>query len=522
MVLFGPFFARFYLGLLPNMFRLTNARVGSAQSIDLGVMRNLNGFLKFGTTRTPKHLVALLTCALCFLAVSGSPAFANNKYASIVVNAYNGKVLYARNADSRRYPASLTKIMTLYLLFEALERGDVSMTTKLVASKAAANVEPTKLGLKPGSTISVEDAIRGMSVKSYNDVAVMVAEKLGGTQSQFAELMTQKAWSMGMKGTKFRNASGLPDKNQYTTARDMATLSLRLYEDFPQYYRYFGLKSFTWKGKTYKSHNKLVRYNADIDGIKTGYIRASGFNVATSMKRSGQRLMAVVMGGKRASSRDAHMRLLLDEQFKRLMKDPGLGLNVAAITKPIQKPTAAQALAAAAGDRTIGVSRQVAAASLSSTDLSIEPRVGSNARPQTDPIGELISAQDIDAPALTTQSIPVDDSQPVALKLARAQAGSQVMLSAKLNDPEAFYGVQIGAYGIKELAVQRLNTAADKAPELLTGVVFAILPVEVESRKIFRARIGPYRENEAEATCALLQKRGLACNTVVQSTWPTS
>jgi len=501
------------------MFRLRVTRVGSAQSIDLGVMRDFDRFMKFGMGRASRHLAFLLVCALCALAWSGTPAYANKKYASIVVNAYNGKVLYARNADSRRYPASLTKMMTMYMLFEALERGDVTMTTKLVTSKAAANVEPSKLGLKPGSTISVEDAIRGMSVKSYNDVAVIVAEKLGGTESKFAEMMTQKAWSMGMKNTKFRNASGLPHKNQYTTARDMVTLSLRVYEDFPQYYRYFGLKSFTWKGKTYRSHNKLVRYNADIDGIKTGYIRASGFNVATSMKRSGQRLVAIVMGGKRASSRDAHMRLLLDEQFKRLMKDPGLGLNVAAITRPIPKPTPAQALAAAAGDRSIGVSRQVASANLASPTLSAEP---ANRTSQPDPIGELISAQDIGGPALVTESIPADDSQPVALKLASSQASNEVKLSAKLNDPEAFYGVQIGAYGIKELAVQRLNTAADKAPELLTGVVFAVLPVEVESRKIFRARIGPYRENEAEATCALLQQRGLACNTVVQSTWPKS
>ena len=277
------------------MFRLMNARVGSALSSDFGVMRDLDRFMKFGMRRTPNHLVIMIFCAFCAVVWSSSPAFANKKYASIVVNAYNGKVLYARNADSRRYPASLTKMMTMYMLFEALERGDVSMTTKLVTSKAAANVEPSKLGLKPGSTISVEDAIRGMSVKSYNDVAVIVAEKLGGTQSKFAEMMTQKAWSMGMKNTKFRNASGLPDKNQYTTARDMATLSLRVYEDFPQYYRYFGLKSFTWKGKTYRSHNKLVRYNSDIDGIKTGYIRASGFNVATSMKRSGQRLIPITI-----------------------------------------------------------------------------------------------------------------------------------------------------------------------------------------------------------------------------------
>ena len=231
--------------------------------------------------------------------------------ASIVVDGNSGAVLETSNPDALRHPASLTKIMTLYLLFERLEAGSISLDTLLKASEHASEQAPTKLGLQAGQMITAEDAIKGMITKSANDAAVVVAENLGGDEGTFAKLMTQKARALGMNRTTYTNASGLPDDNQATTARDQALLGRAIQERFPRYYKYFSTESFVYHGEIMRNHNHLLGSIEGVDGIKTGFTRASGFNLVTSVHRGGHYIVAVVMGGHSSFERDAHMRELI-------------------------------------------------------------------------------------------------------------------------------------------------------------------------------------------------------------------
>ncbi|WP_458526614.1 D-alanyl-D-alanine carboxypeptidase family protein [Onishia taeanensis] len=253
------------------------------------------------------------------LMLLGGVAQADNpRYAGLVADAASGDVVYAENAEARRYPASLTKMMTLYLLFEAIEQGQLTLDDALPVSDHAASMPASKLWLKAGDSIRVGDAIPALVVRSANDVAVVVAEALGGSEAAFAQRMTARARAMGMGTTRFRNASGLPDDAQVTTARDMATLAVALMRDFPEYYGEFSRTEFVFRGKRQRGHNRLLSNYPGADGLKTGFIRASGFNVATSAVRDGRRLIAVVMGGFTSRSRDAHMADLLDRGFSRL------------------------------------------------------------------------------------------------------------------------------------------------------------------------------------------------------------
>jgi D-alanyl-D-alanine carboxypeptidase len=236
-------------------------------------------------------------------------------YADIVVDANSGAVLHATNPDARRHPASLTKIMTLYLLFEQLEAGKLKLDSALKVSAEASGQTPTKLGLKPGTTLNVEDAIKGMVTRSANDAAVVVAEAIAGSESEFAKVMTRKAQALGMKSTVYKNASGLPDDNQVTTARDQSILGRAVQERFPRYYKYFSIRSFTFRGQAITNHNHLLGKVDGVDGIKTGYINASGFNLVTSVHRGNRYLVAVVMGGSSGASRDARMRELINEKI---------------------------------------------------------------------------------------------------------------------------------------------------------------------------------------------------------------
>jgi len=248
------------------------------------------------------------------LTLSNDPTHAA-PYADIVVDANSGAVLHATNPDARRHPASLTKIMTLYLLFEQLEAGKLKLDSPLKVSAEAAGQTPTKLGLKAGSTLAVEDAIKGMVTRSANDAAVVVAEAIAGNEDDFAKLMTRKAQALGMKNTVYKNASGLPDDNQVTTARDQSTLGRAIQERFPRYYKYFSIRSFTFRGESISNHNHLLGKVEGVDGIKTGYINASGFNLVTSVHRGNRYLVAVVMGGSSGGSRDARMRELISEKI---------------------------------------------------------------------------------------------------------------------------------------------------------------------------------------------------------------
>jgi D-alanyl-D-alanine carboxypeptidase len=236
-------------------------------------------------------------------------------YASFVMDAHSGEVLYARNADTRNFPASLTKIMTLFMVFEALETGRLKLDQALPVSRRAAGQAPSKLGLKVGQTITVRNAIGALSVKSANDVATVVAEAIGGTEIKFAQMMTKRAREIGMRRTTFKNASGLPNRGQLSTARDMAVLGKEMLVRFPNQYAHFSDLTFEYGKRTYSNHNKLLKSYAGMDGIKTGYIRASGFNLVASAERDGVRLIGVVFGGKTGQSRDTHMASLLNRSW---------------------------------------------------------------------------------------------------------------------------------------------------------------------------------------------------------------
>jgi D-alanyl-D-alanine carboxypeptidase len=252
---------------------------------------------------------------VALLALGNVPAVAA-PYSDIVIDANTGNVLHATNPDASRHPASLTKIMTLYLLFEQLEAGKLKLDTPLKVSEHAADQSPTKLGLKPGSTIQVEDAIKGMVTRSANDAAVVVAEAISGDEAEFAKLMTRKAHALGMTRTVYRNASGLPEDDQVTSARDQSILGRAIQERFPRHYKYFSTRSFNFRGQRIGNHNNLLGRVEGVDGIKTGYIHASGFNLVTSVRRGNRYLVAVVLGGSSAGSRDARMRELISDKIK--------------------------------------------------------------------------------------------------------------------------------------------------------------------------------------------------------------
>ncbi len=266
---------------------------------------------------------ALFAFLLAFLAMVSLPMTAQaqyngasaSKYAAVVIDAETGEVLYARRADSPRYPASISKVMTLYLTFEALAAGRLKLTDQIVMSRHAASQQPTKLGLAAGRTLSVDEAIQAMTIKSANDVAVAMAEHLGGTESRFAAMMSLKAQELGMNNTRFVNASGLPDSRQVSSARDVAILSRAVMTNFPQYYHYFGQNSFRYAGVTMNNHNNLLRTMQGVDGLKTGFTNASGYNLAASATRNGHRLIAVLLGGTSNPTRDNEVQRLLTVGF---------------------------------------------------------------------------------------------------------------------------------------------------------------------------------------------------------------
>jgi len=259
-----------------------------------------------------------LLCLLVFVIVSpilfAHPG--NAKYASIVIDGQNGRVLHATNADTRNYPASLTKMMTLYLLFEALKEGRLTLDSDLKVSARATRQPASRLGLRKGQTITARQAILAIVTKSANDVAMVIAESLAGNERGFAMLMTAKARQIGMRRTTFRNASGLPNRGQLSTARDMSTLARRLLSDFPHYYQFFSTTHFTYGDIRHRNHNKLLTTYQGADGIKTGYIRASGYNLVASAQRNGRRLIGVVFGGRSPKMRNRHMANLLSKGFR--------------------------------------------------------------------------------------------------------------------------------------------------------------------------------------------------------------
>ncbi|WP_421984051.1 D-alanyl-D-alanine carboxypeptidase family protein [Roseibium sp.] len=260
---------------------------------------------------TPAASTAVQTASLP--AVGYAPATAQERgFSALVLDASTGEQLYAVDADAARFPASLTKMMTLYLLFEAVAEGRYSLSSPLTVSENAASQPPAKIGLKAGTTITVQQAARALSVRSANDVGVAVAENLAGSEAAFARQMTQQARALGLSRTRFVNATGLPDPGQVTTARDMAKLGLALKRRFPQYASYYRAKSFTYNGRTFKATNNLLGKVSGVNGLKTGYIRMSGYNLVATAQRGGKQLIVVVMGGKSESARDKEVTRLIE------------------------------------------------------------------------------------------------------------------------------------------------------------------------------------------------------------------
>lgn len=267
-----------------------------------------------------KHRVLLVLTLSFIIIANASSAFADSKYASLVIDADTGAILHEENANQLRYPASLVKMMTLYMTFSALDSGKLKWGQRLPVSAHAAGQSPSNLNLQAGQTITVEDAVLGVIIKSANDAAVVLAEAVGGSESRFADMMNVTAKKLGMTRTNFENASGLPNLQQKTTAYDLARLGIALRRDFEQYYPLFKRASFVHNGRAYYTHNRVTKNYRGADGLKTGYIRASGFNLVTSAKRNGKSLVAVVMGGQSIAGRDRNMIKLLDAAFYQLSK----------------------------------------------------------------------------------------------------------------------------------------------------------------------------------------------------------
>ena len=281
----------------------------------IGLTGQVLDFVRFLKTLSVVILAsAFLSACQTSETLNVTPSYAvalPDRFASAVVDGRSGKILYQANQDSIRYPASLTKMMTLYLLFEALQSGQITKSSLITMSPRAASQPPSKIGLKAGETIDVDTAIRALTVKSANDIAVAVAEFIGGTEEQFAVRMTAKARSLGMNSTTFRNASGLHDEAQVTTAMDMARLGLSLRRNFPQQFGYFSLREVIVNGRVITGHNKALDMIPGANGIKTGYTRPSGFNLVTSVERNGRLIVAVIMGEDSAKARDGRMAQLV-------------------------------------------------------------------------------------------------------------------------------------------------------------------------------------------------------------------
>ena len=272
--------------------------------------------LRAPTVRKKLRIFSIFLLMFLFTAFTADA----RQYASIIVDETNGSILHAENPDMKTYPASLAKIMTLYLVFEQLNNRQLGLHQRLQVSAKAANRPPSRLGLKRGQKIKVKDAINALITKSANDVATVVAEAISGTEKQFAILMTKRARELGMSATTFKNASGLPHRRQVTTARDMARLSISIWRNFPQYFSLFSQKTFKFGRKKFRNHNNLLRRYKGTNGIKTGFINSSGYNLAVSMQRDGRRLVGVIFGGKTTARRDNKMIRLLRRTMKMMSR----------------------------------------------------------------------------------------------------------------------------------------------------------------------------------------------------------
>jgi D-alanyl-D-alanine carboxypeptidase len=412
------------------------------------------------------------------------------RYAAYVLDTSTGEVLHAQNADARRSPASLTKMMTLYLLFEALENGKVKMDTRMPVSAKAAIQPQTNISLSPGETVPVATAIRALIIRSANDVAVVVAESLGGSEAGFAKIMNAKARALGMRNTNFENPNGLPNSAQVTTARDMAKLGIALKRDFPNYYSYFKDEQFSWKGVTYYTHNRVLGRFTGADGIKTGYTIASGFNLVTSANRGGQSIIGVVLGGGTAKWRDDRMITLLTQTYRVIASrggGPKLIVNASNLPVDLKAP-----VALAAADQPPGS----------------KPLPWQSPRPASPP-AQIIVVKPSDtvapppqAPRMVVQVTSLD---------AKPSSPPFEKKSLALDVPND-WGIQVGAFSDRKQAERAIAKAYQLAQKNLKGSRIAVVgSSSVASAKIHRARLENISENQAKGACQLLIAKNAPC-----------
>ncbi|MBV8165537.1 MAG: D-alanyl-D-alanine carboxypeptidase [Alphaproteobacteria bacterium] len=401
-----------------------------------------------------------------------APKYVPPQYAAIVVDADSGAVLHAVDADVQTYPASLTKMMTLYLTFEALQQRRIQLEHRLPVSEWAASMAPSKLMLKPGSSIRLEEAILAVVTKSANDAAVVIGEALGGTEENFAQMMTQKARRLGMTRTVFQNASGLPNEAQVTTARDMALLGRALIYDFPQYYPYFNTRSFVYAGHVQANHNHLLASYDGADGIKTGFIRASGFNLVASAKRDNRRLIGVVFGGQSQPWRDNQMKRLLDQGFAREFD----GTQMANVTDPVLTDTGP------------------APARLVS--LKLDDVAPNNGAPSAGTPQPAINAK---KPTVTNAALAI------APPPAPAKKGTKDVAAAPAAGG---WLVQVGAFRGPAQA-SAASKAAIKAANLQGQV--SVSPLQNGHSTLYRARVVGLAEAQARDACRTLERERIAC-----------
>ena len=382
-------------------------------------------------------------------------------YADIVIDAETGRIIHDVDSNDLRHPASLTKMMTLYIAFQALESGQLSLGQYLPVSENASYQSPSKLGLRAGQHIRVEDALLGIVTESANDAAVVVGEALGGSESGFAALMTRQAHALGMTRTQFHNPSGLPDPDQVTTAHDMAVLGAALIRHYPQFYPYFSHESFTYAGIYHHNHNHLMDRYDGMDGIKTGYIRASGFNLVASAKQGNIRLIGVVFGGRSAVARDNHMAQLLDQSFAAVQTE----------ARAVPPPNGE-------GDSSDnGNDDYIALPSKISTIFPPRGAVAAQPKPQTQQVA----------------------LRPAATPPARANAN---------------WGVQIGAYSDASIGQQALSSLTASMPDVLANADPQVQKVAVGGTTMYRARLMVLDKKTAQSICSYLIQRGKSCLTV--------
>ena len=474
--------------------------------------------------------------------------------AALVMDAETGRVLYARSGDAARAPASLTKIMTLYLIFDQIKAGRMSLTDEMTASANAAAQKPTKLGIKKGGTITVEQAIYALVIQSANDVAVVVAEHIGGSEQQFARMMTQRARDLGMKRTTFRNPSGLPDAGQITTARDMAILARATMRNHPDLYRYFSATEFTWKGKTTKTHNRVLTGLAGANGIKTGYTRASGFNLTTSAERKGKRLIGVVLGGDSWKSRDDEMKAMLEAWFAQLERRPNLvasyGSGATIASAPAPQPMTVAAVEA----KEILVPTASAPVPVAKPVVE-ERRVVAMAPIPDEP--EAAPAPKKAKPVYVAYYVPQPQAKPAKfggatrtakakVEVAEGDTGDERVLplstltdgrskddigtliaatysgdeepaprKAKAGD----WGIQIGAFDSRKAAeheIARARTASKRTVGNADDMVMNV--TNAEGRTFYRARFTGFSNADAQAACKALKGEGFKCVTFSTAT----